>query len=92
MAEYIEKEKLIAWFMPYVHIGEVVPGDLIVADISAMKSADVAFVTHGKWAKPVPGDGENYCSICKKPQPWFYGYGYYLPDYCPHCGAKMDLK
>ena len=47
---------------------------------------------HARWIKPVPGDGENYCSACKADQPWFAGYGYFEPDYCPNCGAKMDLE
>lgn len=45
---------------------------------------------HGHWVKPVPGDGENYCSVYKVPQPWFYDGGYQEYDFCPHCGAKMD--
>lgn len=49
-------------------------------------------VQHGRWVKPVPGDGENYCSVCHTDQPWFYGYGYYDSDYCPNCGARMDAK
>lgn len=49
-------------------------------------------VQHGRWVKPVPGDGENYCSVCHAVQPWFYGYGYYDSDYCPNCGACMDAK
>lgn len=53
---------------------------------------DVAPVRHGRWIKPVPGDGEPCCSECKAEQPWFYGYGYYEPDYCPNCGARMDGK
>ena len=56
------------------------------------KTADVAPVRHGRWIKPVPGDGEPYCSECHTEQPWFYGYGYYEPDYCPACGARMDGK
>lgn len=47
---------------------------------------------HGCWVKPVPGDGENYCSVCKVQQPRFYGEGYQEYDFCPHCGAKMDGK
>lgn len=49
-------------------------------------------VQHGRWVKPVPGDGENYCSVCHAVQLWFYGYGYYDSDYCPNCGACMDAK
>ncbi len=47
-------------------------------------------VLHGHWVKPVPGDGENCCSVCKAPQPWFYGHGYLDSPHCPYCGAKMD--
>ncbi len=60
--------------------------------IADFPAADVVPVRHGRWIKPVPGDGENYCSVCKAGQPWFYGYGYFEPDYCPNCGARMDGK
>lgn len=30
---------------------------------------------HGQWVKPVPGDGDNYCSVCKAQQPWVHGEG-----------------
>lgn len=53
---------------------------------------DFTPVRHGRWIKPAPGDGENYCSVCHAEQPWFYGYGYYNSDYCPNCGACMDVK
>lgn len=58
--------------------------------IEQAPAADVAPVRHGRWIKPVPGDGENYCSVCKAEQLWFYGYGYLEPNYCPNCGARMD--
>ena len=61
-------------------------------DFDSIPAADVAPVRHGRWIKPVPGDGENYCSVCHAEQPWFYGYGYYEPDYCPSCGARMDKE
>lgn len=60
--------------------------------IASLSAADVAPVRHGRWIKPVPGDGEPYCSECHVEQPWFYGYGYYHRDYCPNCGALMDGK
>ena len=47
---------------------------------------------HGRWVRPVPGDGENYCSVCKAQQPWVWNEGYLDYDFCPHCGAKMDEK
>ena len=47
MAEYIEREKAIAWFMPYAHAGESIDADVVISDIRGMKSADVAPVQ--KW-------------------------------------------
>ena len=53
-------------------------------------AADVRSVVHGKWVHPVPGDGEPYCSACKAEAEYFYGYGYFEPDFCPNCGADMS--
>ena len=61
-------------------------------DLNSIPAADVVEVRHGRWVKPVPGDGENYCSVCKAEQPWFYGYGYFESDYCPSCGARMEKE
>ena len=60
--------------------------------VDKIPTADVVEVRHGRWIHPVPGDGENHCSVCHAEQPWFYGYGYYEPDYCPNCGARMDKE
>ena len=49
MAEYIEREEAIAWFMPYAHTGESIDADVVISDIKGMKSADVAPVRHGQW-------------------------------------------
>ena len=57
--------------------------------VAAIPAAEVVEVRHGRWIKPVPGDGENYCSVCHAEQPWFYGYGYLKSNYCPNCGARM---
>ena len=99
MPEYIERETAIAWFMPYVHEEESIDADVVIADIKGMKAADVAPVRHGEWQGDGDGyaDGEIvldvwYCSEC--------GYciddgtddPHILPNYCPNCGAKMDLE
>lgn len=52
-------------------------------------AADVRENVLSKWVHPVPGDGEPYCLSCKKNAPFFFGYGTYEPDFCPHCGADM---
>ncbi len=51
--------------------------------------ADVAPVRHGRWVwtKDYQEDGyEQYwaCSECGE-------HNYYQANYCPNCGAKMDL-
>ena len=48
MAEYIERETAIAWFMPYAHAGESIDADVVISDIKGMKSADVAPVVRCK--------------------------------------------
>ena len=94
MAEYIEREALIAK-LKQMKLGEHGLVERLFADgvyavIAAFPSADVAPVVHGRW------DG-NDCTVCKLP--WNYNmvqdaddWGYFdpMPDYCPNCGARMD--
>ena len=91
MAEYIERETAIAWFMPYAHAGERIDADVVISDIKGMKAADVAPVRHAKWV-------DNHCTSCGMmpigdemwknhdcEPPLFERF----MDYCPICGAKM---
>lgn len=50
------------------------------------KAEDVAPVVHGKW-QYVETDDEHFflCSICSNKEYW-------ESNYCPECGAKMDLE
>lgn len=88
MDEYISRRELLA---RYDAEHEGTPGRAREL-IKQAPAADVAPVRHGRWIKPVPGDGENYCSVCKAEHLWFYGYGYLESNYCPNCGAKMDKE
>ena len=88
MAEYIERESAIAWFMPYVHAGESIDADVVISDIKGMKSADVTEVVYGKWE-----NGNPICPVCGENKfkdldadVWCD----WQPDFCPNCGAKMD--
>lgn len=51
---------------------------------------DAAPVVHGRWIAVPSSDmmtGKAYkCSECQKMR-----YGSFMPNYCPHCGAKMDM-
>ena len=87
MAEYIRREDVIAWFMPYAHTGERIDADVVISDIKGMKAADVAPVVHGRWVPtkaPFMNECED-CSVCGYRTVWGHRY-----NYCPHCGAKMD--
>lgn len=58
--------------------------------VYAMKNVDAVEVVHGEWV--VCGDGEYVpfmCSACGKTTSWYHKQ---TANYCPNCGAKMDLK
>ena len=57
--------------------------------VDEIPTADVAPVRHGQWVKEKRDVLIHWhCSACKE--------CYFLEEpnaeYCPHCGAKMDLK
>ena len=105
MAEYIERETASKVIKGKADVYEVGQGDalkgLYVADceVSALPSADVAPVRHGQWGDahlfpPGPvckclacGDYAlmTASALCSK--------GKVNPrlNYCPNCGARMDL-
>ena len=85
MAEYIEREALR---------DALYDADAItmsgVKILNQFPVADVAPVRHGRWV-----DGDPYCPICRKDK--FRGldadiWADWQPDYCPNCGAKMDMR
>lgn len=60
-----------------------------IEDLADIPAADVAPVRHGYWVKEKRDVLIHWhCSACKE--------CFYLDEpnaeYCPHCGAKMDLK
>ena len=93
MDEYIRREDVIAWFMPYAHVGESIDADVVISDIKGMKAADVAPVVHGRWIHSRYEDcSEQFelvkCSQCNHEA---YAMAFYVRggNYCPNCGAKM---
>ena len=81
MDEYIRREDVIAWFMPYAHVGESIDADVVISDIKGMKAADVTPVRHGRWKRY--GKNLSECSECGE-------IVSVRSNYCPNCGAKMD--
>ena len=94
MTEYIEREKIREEYEKLTR--SYVRNDPYIADwrfdemIESLPAADVAPVRHGRWI-----DGDPYCPICRKDK--FRGldadvWSDWKPDYCPNCGARMDLE
>lgn len=95
MKEYIERAALKRELAPYEENDFSQQMDVILAIVDAQPAADVAPVRHGRWMR-IYEDGEPAieqhqvgvcCSKCMKmPKDKFTE-----SDYCPNCGAKMDL-
>ena len=75
----------------------------VIQSIDAQPTVEAVPVKHGMWASSQGHAelGECYCSVCKTVyyaddlftvgETDEYGCGQaLLPNYCPHCGAKMD--
>ena len=98
MSEYIKREEAtdIAFRSPFF-------SDALVEEMNAIPAADVAPVRHGRWISVKnpqwPAYSHDQCSICG----WWntknavcrdggkYNRAHSL-NYCPNCGAKMDLE
>ena len=71
----------------------------ILAEIEYAPIVDAVPVVHGRWLYD-SGSGKYFCSACDEDALSFkkdtlYGGDLYevcLTDYCPNCGAKMDLE
>ena len=91
MAEYVTKEQVIDWYRPYGQTDEPIPFETLVSDLRDMKTADVAPVRHGRWIWHSEERG-YLCSECGSGCLLNYESDWHKSDWCPHCGAKMDLE
>lgn len=93
MDEYIEREALLEkrWDVPFetedAHFVQVVD----VQDVVDAPAADVAPVRHGSIIETIEdGRMKRVFSCCRadftEMTCWM------TPNYCPNCGAKMDLE
>ena len=68
----------------------------IYAAIDNAPAANVAHVRHGRWICIRKGYGEYECSVCHgEDSDCSDYYGTHVvteQDFCPHCGASMDLE
>ena len=90
MAEYVTKKQVIDWYRPYGQTDEPIPFETLVSDLRDMKTADVSPVRHGRWvAIKVPNEWDRgQCSECRS----IFNSSVWGTNYCPNCGAKMDLE
>ena len=98
MAEYIEREALkkrfakrLDWLKKDIHdeySGALYDCCEVDADlIDEIPAADVVPVVHGRW------NADETCSLCGEKSTEGLDatkWNYWLPNYCPNCGAKMD--
>lgn len=93
MGRLLDEDEVYALFAPNG------TARLHAADIDALPRVDAVEVTHGRWLYD-SGSGKYFCSACDEyalsfKKDTLYGGDLYevcLTDYCPNCGAKMDLE
>lgn len=70
--------------------------DAAFAELEKVKSDEVVEVVHGKWICINERYGTYQCSACMGfDEEIFDCEGWHSvisQEFCPHCGAKMDLK
>lgn len=95
MDEYIKKEEALRVISDVLFETDPSGKEQIAVlkcshSVRELPTADVAPVVHGRWISD--GDGYHWtynCSICA----WKDGYPFNeRHNFCPHCGAKMDLE
>ena len=77
------------------HANVAVPTRVIpISELHLAPTIDAEPVRHGQWIEDGPRWVCSYCGTEFNDEIEFLeGYGdYYMPHYCPHCGAKMDLE
>lgn len=95
MADFIKREDVLAKIDEFVKLNAACGFPVDVFDIEMMKkmiekipAEDVATVVHGRWVeKIIPGEVPDWCCVCSICE----GDGLPSYDYCPNCGAKMDI-
>lgn len=84
MAEYIDRDEVIAWIWKQKRLSK----GYAVMVIQDLPAADVAPVQHGRWIEDHDYIKCPECSVMVKRDFTFFDIGDW--NYCPNCGAKMD--
>lgn len=105
MVEYIEREALReildGWRDAHADVDDVHGCGLledVICEVDAQTAADVAPVVHWRWiswekaGNFVPSPDRHECSVCHDAAQVLVNGFELLSDYCPNCGAKMDIE
>lgn len=87
MDEYIKREEAKKFFN--LNFGGVSHAIIAARLLDEIPAADVAPVRHGRWGTHSDRPDSLICSVCN------CGFDMWKHDphnYCPNCGAKMDLE
>ena len=88
MSDLISRSALMAELARNSIVKIVVVGEKTVWDIvKDQPTIEAVEVVHGEWRFDISGAGHYYCSVCGGRGDF---YGKY--NFCPNCGARMDLK
>ena len=89
MDDYISREEAKRFFN--LNFGGVSHAIIASRLLDEIPAADVSPVVHGRWIYHpddlFPGDSTQECSCCHEEE----YLTLYNENYCPNCGAKMDL-
>ena len=89
MSDYISREAAIADFEYCNQENSTWTPQRVKTLLMRITSADVVPVRHGRWGNKKGGFFEfAACSLCGEEAPT----AGITPNYCPNCGAKMDLE
>jgi hypothetical protein len=69
--------------------------DVLLDVFDGVPAVDAEPVRHGRWIEPdyVYFGAKRYiCNQCKDDEYWENRYHNYKENYCPNCGARMDLE
>lgn len=87
MTEYVERETAIKALMNDAPEQVGYSREDAADCIRYMDAVDVAQARHGRW------DKDGCCTVCGEEAIYYWERSTHVyTDYCPNCGAKMDLE